>query len=83
MGEDLAQEALGITKYAPLFLLFNGAWLMDNRQMFENNWNYKMTSVQFMRSGHYLEFAVTSGAPMIFIALIAFTMHIFLEVLPN
>ena len=36
MGEELAQEALGITKYAPLFLLFNGAWLMDNRKMFDN-----------------------------------------------
>lgn len=41
MDNSLSDSVLSIMKYAPLMLLFNGYWLMDNKQFFDNVWHYK------------------------------------------
>lgn len=41
MDDSLSNSVLSILKYGPLLLLFNGFWLMDNRQFFDNKWHYK------------------------------------------
>jgi len=41
MDDSLSNSVLSIMKYAPLMLLFNGYWLMDNKQFFDNVWHYK------------------------------------------
>lgn len=42
MDNSLSNNALAQIKWAPLFLLFNGFWIVDNQQMFKGKWNYIM-----------------------------------------
>jgi hypothetical protein len=52
MDDTLSKNALNLIKWAPLFLLFNGYWMLSNRQIFENSWSYIMTSRDTMASKH-------------------------------
>lgn len=54
MDDSLSKSVLSILKYGPLCLLFNGFWLMDNRQFFDNVWIYKDKSTENMMSGHHV-----------------------------
>jgi len=52
MDNSLSDSVLSIMKYAPLMMLFNGYWLMDNRQFFDNVWHYKDKVTQNMWADH-------------------------------
>jgi hypothetical protein len=54
MDDALSKSVLSILKYGPLCLLFNGFWLLDNRQFFDNVWIYKNKSTENMMSGHFV-----------------------------
>jgi hypothetical protein len=54
MDDSLSKSVLSILKYGPLCLLFNGFWLLDNRQFFDNVWIYKNKSTENMMSGHHV-----------------------------
>lgn len=58
MDNALSKSVLGILKFAPLCLLFNSFWLLENKQFFDNVWNYKAKSNEFMKSGHLVGFRV-------------------------
>ena len=58
MDNSLSNSVLSILKYAPLMMLFNGFWLMDNRQAFDNVWHYKDKVTQNMWSDHFPEYRV-------------------------
>lgn len=83
MGDELSRDVLSLLKYAPLFLIFNGYWLMDNKQMFANKWVYKMSSFDQMPSGHTIHFCVSQAAPLLLIAIMSVPMLLFLEVIPR
>jgi hypothetical protein len=52
MDDTLSSNAINLIKWAPLFLLFNGYWMLSNKQIFENSWSYIATSRETMESKH-------------------------------
>jgi hypothetical protein len=58
MDNSLSDSVLSIMKYAPLLMLFNGFWLMDNRQFFDNVWHYKDKVTENMWADHFPEYRV-------------------------
>lgn len=54
MDDALSKSVLSILKFAPTCLLFNGFWMLDNRQFFDNVWMYKDKSTETMGSGHFV-----------------------------
>lgn len=69
MDNSLSNSVLSILKYAPLMLLFNGYWLMDNRQFFDNAWHYKDKVTQHMWADHLPEYRVCQSSPLFLMAL--------------
>lgn len=65
MDNALSNSVLSILKYAPLCLLFNGWWLLDNKQFFDNVWIYKDKSTENMKSGHHVGFHTCQSSPML------------------
>ena len=67
-------------RYAGLFLLFNGFWIVDNQQMFKGQWNYIMRETDPMRSSHYIHhLEITQSAPlymMVFMSTILLVLQI-------
>ena len=53
MDNSLSDSVLSILKYAPMLMLFNGYWLMDNRQFFDNVWHYKDKVTENMWADHF------------------------------
>ena len=39
-NDQITRQVVGILRFSPLFLLFNGYWLMDSKQLFDNGWTY-------------------------------------------
>jgi len=65
MDNLLSKSVLGIMKYAPLCMLFNGFWLLDNKQFFENVWGYKNKTTEFMKSQHFVAIKVNQSSPLL------------------
>ena len=65
MDNALSKSVLNILSFAPLMMLFNGYWLLDNKQFFENIWNYKAKSTDNMKSGHLISIRVTQSSPLL------------------
>lgn len=65
MDAALSKSVLSILKFAPLCLLFNGYWLLDNKQFFENSWAYKDKAHENMKSNHFIGFRVCQSSPLI------------------
>lgn len=80
MDNVLGNRALQIVRWAPLFLLFNGFWMVDNQQMFNSKWSYIMRDTDGMRSSHFIHnLQITQSAPlflMAFMSVIIITMQI-------
>ena len=53
MDNSLNRQVLNILKWAPVFMLFNGFWMLDNQQIFSNRWNYIDSIDMQMGSQHY------------------------------
>ena len=58
LDDKLTKNALKILKYAQLFFIANGYWMLSNKQIFDNVWNYIETSADTMMSHHHIEFNV-------------------------
>ena len=72
MDNSLSNNALANMKWAPLFLLFNGFWIIDNKQMFQGHWNYLMRETESMKSDHYVhQLEITQSAPLFLMALMS------------
>ena len=54
MDDTLSKTAFDLAKWAPILLMFNGYWMISNRQIFLNEWSYIDTETQAMPSGHLL-----------------------------
>lgn len=52
MGDTMINQFIQIVKLAPILLILNGWWMLDNQQIFANKWNYLLKSFQPMPSGH-------------------------------
>ena len=47
MDGALGSSVISILRFAPLFLLFNGYWIIDNKQFFDNLSIYKDKSTDY------------------------------------
>lgn len=55
MNNSLIRNANYKLMLAPLLLLFNGYWMVDNRQIFDNETHFINKTGELMVSGHYLD----------------------------
>lgn len=83
MDNSLSDAVLSIMKYAPLMLLFNGYWLMDNRQFFDNVWHYKDKVTQNMLSDHLIEYRVCQSSPLFLMSLTCVALIVVQLVIPS
>jgi hypothetical protein len=75
MDDALTTNALGMIKYAPLFLLANGWWMIGNRQIFEGNWSYINNDLTPMKSKHFLwPQHVDMASPLLLMAISGITL---------
>lgn len=67
MDDSLSNSVLLIMKYAPIMLLPNAYWLMDNQQMFENKWHYKDKVTENMLADHPVFFPpkINQSSPLL------------------
>lgn len=71
MGDTMVNQVIEIIKLAPILLILNGWWMIDNQQIFANKWTYIVKSFQPMPSGHrILQFRVSWSSPMLLIGVI-------------
>ena len=69
MDDSLNKNIMGMIKLAPLFFLFNGYWMVSNRQIFENAWAFKDRKYDGMESGHHIYgFEVNWATPIHIVA---------------
>lgn len=78
MDDALTMNALKMIRYAPLFMLANGWWMVGNRQIFANLWHYKQNDLQPMWSSHYLyQIEFNQAAPLLLLAVTAVLFTVF------
>ena len=69
LDDKLTNNALNMLKWAPIMFLFNGYWMVSNRQIFSNSWEYILETTHTMKSNHKLEFGIDWAAPILLMAL--------------
>lgn len=55
MDNQLNDSALNLFSFAPIFLIMNGYWMVDNKAIFDNFWDYRMKAQDNMKSGHLID----------------------------
>lgn len=71
LDDKLTINCINMLKWAPLLLLFNGYWMISNRQVFQNEWEYIEKSTNTMISDHFVFFGVNWATPTLFMAVAA------------
>ena len=70
MGDTLTSTTISALNFSPILLLFNGYWMISNKQIFENKWSYIQVDGEPMKSGHLLtSFHVDWATPILIMAL--------------
>ena len=87
IDDKLNNDAMKILMFSPLLLLFNGYWMLDNRQIFSREWAYVMREKDQMKSGHHpIEvFSLTSSysTPLFLFAFISIVIITLQLVIPK
>ena len=55
MDNQLNDSALHLFSFSPIFLVMNGYWMVDNKVIFDNYWDYRMRVQDSMKSGHLVD----------------------------
>lgn len=72
LDDQLTNNALSKIAWAPLLFLMNGYWMLSNPEIFQNRWEYIQTSVESMKSQHFLfPITVNWATPIEFMAFCA------------
>ena len=70
MGDTLTATTISALNFSPILLLFNGYWMISNKQIFENKWSYIQVDGEPMKSGHTLNhLEVDWSTPLLMMAL--------------
>lgn len=85
LDDRLTNNMLSMMKWAPLIMLFNGYWMLSNRQIFANTWSYVPNSASStsMKSDHFITFSVNWAIPVLLMALCAVFLILFIRIVPN
>lgn len=69
---------------APMFLLFNGFWMIDNKAIFDNTWVYRMKTTENMKSNHFFEgFSVSHSTPIFMFMAFSVGLKIITTLIPE
>jgi len=71
LDDKLTKNAVSILKFAPILFLFNGYWMLSNRQMFEGVLNLRQSLDDVMVTGHDFSsiYKVNQAIPALLIAV--------------
>lgn len=69
LDDKLTINCINMLKLAPIMLLFNGYWMISNRQIYENNWSYIGRITESMHSHHPIDFKINWATPALFMAV--------------
>ena len=84
LDDKLTINCVNMLKFAPLMLLVNCYWMITNRQMFENKWEWIQKTTERMKSEHLAEFNVTSWAnPVLYMIFVGVVLQIMMKILVN
>lgn len=83
MNDSIMGQVLNVLKFSPLFLIFNSFWMMDNKQMFDNQWNYKLYSLDRMPSGHLVTHRIGQSSPLFYVCMTSICLLILQFVIPT
>ena len=74
----MTKNAMGLLKIAPIMLLVNGYWMLSNRQIYANYWEYIQVDNETMGSGHILqiEYYVNWASPILVMVIASFSILI-------
>lgn len=80
MDDKMTTNAMWLLSFTPILFLFNGYWMLSNRQMFSNEVNQVSRSTDEMSSGHFWSTLtqLNQATPMLMISL-AFVVITFLR----
>ena len=84
MDNSLNTNALKMVSFAPMFLLMNSFWMIDNKAIFNNYWEYKMKVNDQMKSGHFFQgFMVNHATPIFLFTMFSLIIKTFLIIVPE
>lgn len=69
LDQKLTVNAISLLKWAPMLLLFNGYWMISNKQIFNNTWEFKDNAFDSMKSEHFVFWGVNWSSPLLLISL--------------
>lgn len=71
LDDKLTINCINMLKLAPIMLLFNGYWMIGNKQIYDNSWTYIAKSTETMLSNHIAQPEVNWATPAFFMAAAA------------
>lgn len=71
LDDKLTINAINMLKWAPILLLFNGYWMISNKQIYQNTYSFIAKSTETMVSQHFAYFGVNWGTPCLYMATCA------------
>ena len=82
LDDALTQNMLKILSYSPILFLFNGLWMLSNKQIFESTVNPIPSSDALMKTGHTVEDLFNDVEPFTPLLMIcfAFTVIVFFRI---
>ena len=72
LDDALTQNMLKILSYSPILFLFNGLWMLSNKQIFESSVNAIPSSNTLMPTGHTIGSLFNNVEPFTPLLLISF-----------
>ena len=75
LDDKLTTNCLNKLKFAPLFLIFNGYWMLSNEQIFDGRWKFIEKASLGMLSTHRVSFTVNWATPVLFMCVAAVIMR--------
>lgn len=84
LGNELNERVISILKLAPLFMMFNSYWIVDNHQIFRNAWFYLDRYDVPMKSGHYFyHFDLCQSSPLFYTLFVLSVVIVAKKVVPH
>ena len=65
LDDKLTKNCIEKLKWSPILFLFNGYWMLSDRQIFQNNWSIIQNTSEKMMSHHQLYLGVNWAAPIL------------------
>ena len=72
LDDALTKNMLQLLSYSPILLIFNGLWMISNRQIFDSWVNSISTTTDLMETGHTLKSMINRVQPSSPLLMICF-----------